>query len=227
MSGRRDSLWGRRKGKPLSARRSELMATRFPALAVDIASEAPGSLAKLFAARVGAVRLEIGFGGGEHLIHEALRFPEIGFIGVEPFLNGMAKAVATIADLGLDNVRVFGGDATSLLDWLPPSSLAGIDLLYPDPWPKKRHWKRRFVNGANIDRFARVLAASGTFRCASDIESYVTWTLAHLLKRRDFEWTATRADDWRKPFEGWPGTRYETKALAAGRKPAYLEFRRL
>jgi tRNA (guanine-N7-)-methyltransferase len=226
MSGRRDSLWGRRRGKPLSARRGELMATRLPALAVDIESRAPEPLATLFAAPVLQIRLEIGFGGGEHLIHEAKRFPEIGFIGVEPFLNGLAKAVASIDDLGLENVRVFGGDAAQLLDWLPPASLVGIDLLYPDPWPKKRHWKRRFVNDENLGRFARVLVAGAAFRFASDIESYVAWTLTHLFKRRDFEWTAERADDWRRPFDGWPGTRYEQKALAAGRKPAYLEFRR-
>jgi tRNA (guanine-N7-)-methyltransferase len=141
-------------------------------------------------------------------------------------LNGLAKAVASIDDLGLENVRVFGGDAAQLLDWLPPASLVGIDLLYPDPWPKKRHWKRRFVNDENLGRFARVLVAGAAFRFASDIESYVAWTLTHLFKRRDFEWTAERADDWRRPFDGWPGTRYEQKALAAGRKPAYLEFRR-
>jgi len=226
MSGRRDSLWGRRKGKPLSARRSTLMATRLPALAVDVERHAPNKLVELFAVPVSAIRLEIGFGGGEHFIHEARQFPEIGFIGVEPFLNGLAKAVASIADLGLENVRLFGGDAGELLDWLPPASLVGVDLLYPDPWPKRRHWKRRFVNDANIDRLARVLVAGGVFRFASDIESYVTWALQHLLRRSDFEWNATRADDWRKPFEGWLGTRYEQKATAAGRKPVYLDFRR-
>jgi tRNA (guanine-N7-)-methyltransferase len=226
MSGRRDALWGRRKGKPLSARRRDLMTTLLPSLAVDVESPAPEPLATLFVAPVSDVRVEIGFGGGEHLIHEAKRFPETGFIGVEPFLNGLANAVASIDDLGLENVRVFGGDAAQLLDWLPPASLTGIDLLYPDPWPKKRHWKRRFVSDQNLDRFARVLVAGAAFRFASDIESYVAWTLAHLLRRSDFEWTAERADDWRKPFDGWPGTRYEQKALAAGRRPAYLQFRR-
>jgi tRNA (guanine-N7-)-methyltransferase len=171
-----------------------------------------------------AVRLEIGFGGGEHLLHEARTHPSIGFIGVEPFLNGLAKAVAAIVDQGLENVRLFGGDATRLLDWLPAASLGRIDLLYPDPWPKKRHWKRRFVGPENLDRFARVLAEGGTVRFASDIESYVAWTLLHFMRRPDFEWTAERADDWRKPFPGWPGTRYEQKALAAGRKPTYLQF---
>jgi tRNA (guanine-N7-)-methyltransferase len=227
MSGRRDALWGRRKGKPLSARRIGLMATRLPALAVDLDHAAPENLGSLFAMPVSAVRLEIGFGGGEHLISEAEAHPAIGHIGVEPFVNGLAKAVASVVDLGLGNVRLFGGDATRLLDWLPAASLDRIDLLYPDPWPKKRHWKRRFVGPENLDRFARVLRKGGTVRFASDIESYVAWTLAHFMRRQDFTWTAERPDDWRKPFPGWQGTRYERKALAAGRKPAYLEFCRL
>jgi len=226
MTGRRDSLWGRRKGKPLSARRVDLMATRFPLLVIDTETVAPADLLGLFPVPVKAVCLEIGFGGGEHLVHEARTCPEIGFIGVEPFLNGMAKAVASIVDAGLENVRLFAGDASILLDWLPPASLRRIDLLYPDPWPKKRHWKRRFVSPQNLDRFERTLVSGGIFRFASDIESYVEWTLVHCLKRPDFEWTAVCADDWRKPYPGWPGTRYEAKALVAGRVPAYLEFRR-
>lgn len=226
MAGRRDSLWGRRKGKPLSARRLTLVRQRLPGLAIDIDKPAPARLESLFAAPVSGIGVEVGFGGGEHLIHEAQSRPGIGFIGVEPFLNGLAKTVAAIADLGLDNIRLFGGDAAVLFDWLPPDSLVRIDLLYPDPWPKKRHWKRRFVNRENLARISRTLASGGSFRFVSDIDSYVAWTLALCLARSDFDWTAERADDWRKPFPGWPGTRYEAKALAAGRKPTYLEFRR-
>jgi tRNA (guanine-N7-)-methyltransferase len=124
------------------------------------------------------------------------------------------------------NVRLHDGDAALLLDWLPAASLVRVDLLYPDPWPKKRHWKRRFVSDGNLDRIARALKPGGLFRVASDIESYIDWTLLHVLKRGDFAWTAARADDWRKPFPGWPGTRYEKKAVAAGRTPAYLAFLR-
>jgi tRNA (guanine-N7-)-methyltransferase len=226
MTGRREALWGRRKGKPLSARRAGLMADRLPALAVDIGAPRPESLADLFEGPVSTFRLEIGFGGGEHLIHEAEARPDIGFIGAEPFLNGLAKAVAAIDERNLQNIRLFGGDAAKLLDWLPDAALERIDLLYPDPWPKKRHWKRRFVGPENIGRFARVLVRGGHFRFASDIESYVDWTLRHFLPRPDFAWTAERADDWRQPFPGWPGTRYEAKALREGRKPAYLAFRR-
>ena len=219
---RRDSLYGRRKGKPLSARRERLMATLYRSLAIDLGAAPPDDLAALLPVPVTDVRLEIGFGGGEHLIHEAKAAPSVGFIGVEPFLAGMAKAVAAVDEADLKNLRLFDGDAARLLDWLPPASLARVDLLYPDPWPKRRHWKRRFVGPANLDRLARVLKPGGLFRFVSDIDSYVEWTLLHLQRRSDFAWTAEKADDWRLPFPGWPGTRYEAKALAAGRRPAYL-----
>jgi tRNA (guanine-N7-)-methyltransferase len=219
-------LYGRHKGRPLSPRRVGLMADVYPELAVDIAAPPPMVAADLFPHRPRVVRLEIGFGGGEHLIAEAVRASEAGFIGVEPFVNGMAKAVAAIVDRGLSNVRLFDGDAAGLLDWLPPASLDGVDLLYPDPWPKKRHWKRRFVSQANLDRLARVLCPGGVFRFASDIPSYVAWTLMHLARRSDFVWTAETADDWRLSFPEWLPTRYEEKARRGGRTPTYLTFRR-
>jgi len=223
---RRSTLYGRRKGKPLSARRNHLMATAYRALAVDLAAPPADPLSGIFSVPVDAVRLEIGFGGGEHLVHAATAAPGTGFIGVEPFLEGMAKAVAAIDAGELRNIRLFDGDAADLLDWLPASSLVGVDLLYPDPWPKRRHWKRRFVNPENLDRLARVLKSGGHFRFASDIDSYVEWTLLHLLRHPGFTWTAECADDWRRPFAGWPGTRYEAKALREGRTPTYLTFRR-
>jgi tRNA (guanine-N7-)-methyltransferase len=221
------SLHGRRKGKPLSPRRTGLMADALPALAVDLSTPPPDPLAALFRVAVDDVRLEIGFGGGEHLVAEATATPQSGFIGVEPFIEGLAKAVSAIADGGLRNVRLHDGDAVHLLDWLPPGSLTRVDLLYPDPWPKRRHWKRRFVSPANLDRIARVLVPGGLFRVASDIDDYIAWTLFHLVRRDDFIWTAERADDWRNPFPGWPGTRYEAKAIKAGRRSSYLEFRRI
>jgi tRNA (guanine-N7-)-methyltransferase len=224
---RRDTLWGRRKGKPLSPRRTALMQNALPALLLDTAEPAPAALAELFPHAPDIVRLEIGFGGGEHLVARAAGEPEAGFVGIEPFLNGMAKAVAAIADGGLGNVRLFGGEASRLLDWLPQASLASVDLLYPDPWPKRRHWKRRFVSPENLDRIARTLKPGGTFRFASDIPSYVEWTLRHVLGRPDFAWTARRASDWTEPFAGWPGTRYEAKAIGEGRTPTYLAFNRL
>lgn len=223
---RRDTLYGRRKGKKLSPRRTGLIESLYPRLAVDLATPAPADIRQLFPVPVGHVRLEVGFGGGEHLLANATAFPNTGFIGVEPFVNGMAKALAAIDETGVRNIRLHDGDAALLLDWLPPASLSAIDLLYPDPWPKKRHFKRRFVSDENLSRIARVLTPGGTFRVASDIESYIDWTLLHVLKRQDLVWTARGADDWRKPFPGWPGTRYEQKAIAAGRSPAYLAFQR-
>ena len=202
------------------------MASAYPRLAIDLAAPCPEPLASLFPGAVDEVRLEIGFGGGEHLVAEAIAAPQAGFIGVEPFVEGMAKAVAAISDQAIANIRLYDGDAVHLLDWLPPKSLRRVDLLYPDPWPKRRHFKRRFVNPGNLDRIARVLSPGGTFRVASDIDGYIAWTLFHLLRRDDFFWTAETADDWREPFAGWPGTRYEAKALAAGRKPTYLAFQR-
>ncbi len=224
MSERRDGLHGRRKGKPLSPRRQRLMATLYRERAIDIGAPAPTSLAALFPGAPARIILEIGFGGGEHLVAAATAAPQAGFIGVEPYLNGMASAVAAIDDRGLANIRLSDGDAAHLIDWLPPASLAAVDLLYPDPWPKKRHWKRRFVSPENLDRLARVIAPGGAFRFASDIASYVEWTLAHTLRHGAFTWTAERADDWRRPFPDWQGTRYEAKAIAAGRIPTYLAF---
>jgi tRNA (guanine-N7-)-methyltransferase len=217
---------GRRKGKKLSARRIALMERLLPALRIDTDRPPPARAADLFSAPLDGVRLEIGFGGGEHLVAEATATPGAGFIGVEPFINGLAKAVAAISDRGLRNIRLFDGDAAQLLEWLPSASVDRIDLLYPDPWPKKRHWKRRFISPGNLDRMSRVLRPGGELRFVSDISSYVEWTLCHLLRRGDFLWTARRADDWRKPWAGWPGTRYEAKALKAGRTPTYLVFQR-
>ncbi len=224
---RRQALHGRRKGKPLSGRRAALMAEVFPTLAIDVGSPPPVACGDLFPGMPTTVRLEIGFGAGEHLVDAATQAPGTGFIGVEPFVNGMARAVAAIVDGGLANVRLFDGEATRLLDWLPPASLDSVDLLYPDPWPKRRHWKRRFVNDANLDRLARTLKPGGVFRFVSDIASYVEWALICLLRRPDFAWTAERADDWLRPFPAWTGTRYEAKALTHGRAPTYLAFVRV
>ncbi|NJO54572.1 MAG: tRNA (guanosine(46)-N7)-methyltransferase TrmB [Bacteroidales bacterium] len=197
-----------------------------PERAIDLARPAPADLATLFPMPVRAVRVEIGFGGGEHLLHEADAHADTGFIGVEPFVNGMAKMLAALAATPRPNIRLVHADALELLRWLPAGSLAGIDLLYPDPWPKKRHWKRRFVSDDTTALMARAVRPGGLFRFASDIDSYVEWTLQHVLRAPDFEWTAERAADWLEPWAGWPGTRYEAKATAAGRRPAYLVFRR-
>ena len=222
---RSGAFFGRRKGHPLRAHQAALFDTLLPRLAVDLARPA-GALAQLFPPPVDAIRLEIGFGGAEHLVGEALAHPRVGFIGCEPFVNGMAKALAAIDAQKIANIRLHHADAVALLDWLPEASLARVDLLYPDPWPKRRHWKRRFVSEANIARLARVLKPGGEFRFATDWASYAEWALLHMTRARDFTWTAQRADDWRKPWPGFTRTRYEAKAVHAGRVPCYLVFRR-
>ena len=226
MSGRRDSLWGRRKGKPLSARRTNLMATRFHALALDLAVPPPADLAALFPVPVSSFRIEIGFGGGEHLIAQAQANPNVGYIGTDGFLNAIAKALVAIDDTKLGTVRLFHGDASALIDWLPPASLTRIDLLYPDPWPKRRHWKRRFVQDESLTRLARLLKSGGEFRFGTDIASYAEHVLMRILRSDDFTWTARVADDWRKPWNGFVRTRYEAKAIREGRTPAYFIFRK-
>lgn len=220
----RGAFFGRRKGKALRAGQARLFDTLLPRLTVDLSKPAPASLSSLFAVPVDQIRLEIGFGGAEHLILQAAANPACGFIGVEPFLNGMAKALVAIQANGLCNIRLHHGDATELLAWLPVACLDRIDLLYPDPWPKKRHWKRRFVQDKSVAAIARVLKPGGIFRFASDIPDYVAWTLVRLLRSQDFAWTAERADDWRRPWPDFARTRYEAKAVREGRTPCYLEF---
>jgi tRNA (guanine-N7-)-methyltransferase len=221
------SFFGRRKGHKLRAHQAELIGHLLPHLALDIKAAVPTESAVLFDRPMQATRLEIGFGGGEHLVAEAEQFPHIGFIGCEPYVNGMAKILAQIEARNIGNIRLFAGDAAELLAWLPPRSLARIDLIHPDPWPKRRHWKRRFVQDATIAAMARVLTASGEFRFVSDIDDYCAWTLSHLLRCSDFRWTAERADDWRHPWEGYTMTRYGRKAEREGRVANYLRFQRV
>lgn len=221
-----EAFYGRRHGKTLRAGQLHRREILLPSLKLDLADPAPSCLAQLFSGDVDTVRLEIGFGGGEHLVHEMDRFAHTGFIGVEPFVNGMAKLLAALdgQKKRLEHIRLYDDDATRLLDWLPPASLDGIDLFYPDPWPKKKHWKRRFVNMKNLERFARVLKPGAKFRFASDIDTYVNWTLFHCARQPDFFWVANSPRDWKQPFHAWPGTRYEAKAIREGRVPAYLTF---
>jgi len=203
------------------------MRTLLPRLALDLSAAAPHNLAGLFPLDVDDVRLEIGFGSGEHLVAAAEREARVGFLGVEAFLNGMASALAAIEAKQLTNMRLHFGDVAAVLDWLPAGGLAGVDLLYPDPWPKRRHWKRRLVQDRSVIQIARVLRPGGEFRFATDIPDYAAWTLARLLRSSAFVWTAESADDWRRPWPGYGATRYERKAIAAGRRPCYLTFRRI
>jgi len=216
-------LYGRSKGKALRKHQAELVEGLLPAISVDLSQPCPA--AGLFpAAR--ELHLEIGFGGGEHLIEAATRDRDIGFIGCEPYINGMAKLLARIEERGLDNIRLHKGDAADVLDWLPAQSLARAYLFYPDPWPKRRQRKRRFVSPENLGRLARVLQPGAQLRFATDIDDYAAWSLARLRATRDFVWRAETAQDWLKPWDNWTRTKYEAKAIAAGRDPVYLTFLR-
>ncbi len=168
--------------------------------------------------------LEIGFGAGEHFIWQAENHPDIGCIGCEPFLNGVAKALVQIQNKGLENVRLFMGDARDLLDRMPPGSVSRVFVLFPDPWPKKRHHKRRLIRASMLDQLSRVLSPGGIVRVATDISDHCRWILRHFAAHQDFDWLAERAGDWRNRGDDWPETRYEAKAKAAGRTCVYLTF---
>jgi tRNA (guanine-N7-)-methyltransferase len=221
------SFFGRRKGHKLRAHQADLIENLLPHLSLDIALPGPPDLATLFDQTVERIRLEIGFGGGEHLIAEAQAFPHVGFIGCEPYVNGMAKILSAIEANNIGNIKLFAGDAAELLAWAPAQSLSRIDLIHPDPWPKRRHWKRRFVQDATVAAMARALKPESEFRFVCDIDDYVAWTLAHLARSPDFFWTAERADDWRLPWADYTMTRYGRKAEREGRRAVYLRFRRI
>jgi tRNA (guanine-N7-)-methyltransferase len=219
------AFFGRRVARGLKPRQQLLLATILPQLRLDLAA-IPRDLRSLYPQPVCEVRLEVGFGGGEHLIAEAKANPETGFIGVEPFVNGMAKTLAAITAENIANIRLHSGDAWELLPRIAQGALARLDLIQPDPWPKRRHWKRRFIQEHTIAEIGRVLRPGGEFRVTTDVADYAAWTLKHMLRSELFEWTAERANDWRRPWSGFPGTRYEAKARRHGREPCYLIFRR-
>ncbi len=223
----RPRFYGRRHGKRLSARRRRLLDEWLPAL--QIPEPAAGETidpATLFDPAPRAVWLEIGFGGGEHLVAQALDHPDVGFLGVEPFTNGLAALLARMADAGLDRVRIFPDDARLLLPALKTAGIERLFVLFPDPWPKKRHWRRRFIGPDTLDDLARVLADGGELRTASDDPVMIRWILEQVRAHPAFTWTARGPADWRaRPADAAP-TRYEEKAIEEGRQPLYFSFRR-
>jgi tRNA (guanine-N7-)-methyltransferase len=221
---RRRLVHGRRVGHRLHPRQQRLVDELLPGLRIDIGDGGAVAPRTLFGPETRCVWLEIGFGGGEHLAWQAAANPDVGIIGCEPFVNGVAKLLTEIEDRDLANVRIHDGDARDLLDLLPPASLDRVFLLYPDPWPKARHRKRRLITAVTVDRLARVMTDGAELRIASDIPDYVRWTLVHILSDGRFDWTARRPGDWRHRPSDWPRTRYERKALDSGRVPAYLTF---
>jgi tRNA (guanine-N7-)-methyltransferase len=222
----RSHFFGRSKGKKLRQEQARVMTEWLPRLLIPLGEAALDNLAGLFPFEPKSYRLEIGFGGGEHLLKRALESPEIGFIGCEPFVNGMAKLVMEIDRLQPRNIRLFDRDAMILLKRLPPACLDSIDLLYPDPWPKRRQRKRRFVSPLSLQLMAAAVRPGGQFHFASDIDDYIGWTLARILASPDWNWPSLEARDWITPYDGWIRTRYETKAVQEGRQSAYLTFER-
>ncbi len=218
--------YGRRKGKRLSPRKDRLVAELLPALRLGLGDAAPEDPCTLFSVPVREVWLEIGFGSGEHLLWQTAQNPDIGFIGCEPFINGVASLLGAIEDRGLKTVRLHDGDAREVLPWLPNSGIARAFILFPDPWPKKRQAKRRLVSPALVDALARVLARGGELRFASDDVDYAGHALRAVNLNGAFDWLARKPSDWRLRPEDWPETRYERKALSEGRKPVYLSWRR-
>jgi tRNA (guanine-N7-)-methyltransferase len=224
-TGRKErTLYGRRRGKKLRSGQEALLETLLPRLLVKLPAEPQEiDLAALFG-RTCDVWLEVGFGAGEHLVWQAEQHPEVGLIGCEPYLNGVAKCLAHIERIGLSNVRLFTDDARLVMNGLPERSLARAFVLFPDPWPKTRHHRRRFVERGNLDTLARLMKPGAELRLATDDPSYLPWMVEHACTHAAFEWLAERPLDWRMRPDDWPPTRYELKRIAG--TPTFLRLRR-
>lgn len=226
-------FYGRRRGKRLRRHRAELMQDLLPQLALPVALQAaPGQPVQdldprnWFDPPVAEVWLEIGFGGGEHLAAQAAAHPEIGFIGAEPYVNGVASLLALAEREGLRNLRILSDDVRLLLPRLRPGSIGRCFILFPDPWPKLRHHRRRIVNDQVLDWLAAAMPPGAELRLATDHMGYARWMLVHLMRHPGFVWAARRPADWRERPADWPPTRYEAKARAAGAAPVFLRFLR-
>ena len=220
--------YGRKRGRKLSERQLRLLADLLPRVAVDLSQPAPEPLTAVFASagRLKDVWLEIGFGGAEHLVWQAEHNRDIGLIGCEPFEDGVVKALSAIEENGLDNICIHADDARRLLRWLPADSIAKAFILFPDPWPKKKHAKRRLVSTATLDLLARVMRSGAELRVATDIEDYLRAILVAFHAHGAFVWLANGPSDWRFRDSDWPPTRYERKALREGRRGYFLRFQR-
>ncbi|QIE57240.1 tRNA (guanosine(46)-N7)-methyltransferase TrmB [Pikeienuella piscinae] len=223
------NFYGRRHGKTLRKHQQALLDERLPELAppgvawaenperhpVDFRALAPGAR---------ETWLEIGFGGGEHLVAMAAANPDVLLIGCEPFVNGVAMCLSAIERAGPTNIRLHAGDAREIFDVAHDGAFTRIFVNYPDPWPKTRHHNRRFIGPDNLPHLARIAAPGARLHIASDIPDYIRHSLEAVRPFPQFRWTAERPEDWRRPWPDWPGTRYEAKALREGRTPCYLTF---
>jgi tRNA (guanine-N7-)-methyltransferase len=223
------NFYGRRKGKHLKPSQERYLEEDLAVLSPgpvswdDNPTRDPLDLKTLFDGK--PVWLEIGFGGGEHMVHQAAQNPDVGIIGCEPYINGVGMLLGKIRQAGVENLRVFPGDVRDVFDVLPKGSIDKAFLLYPDPWPKARHHRRRFVTPEHLGPLADVMAKGAEFRVATDIPDYVRQTMIE-VPRHGFDWLATCANDWRTAWTDWLSTRYEQKALREGRVPHYMTFKR-
>lgn len=219
-------FYGRRRGRRLRPRRRRLIDEALPRLALAAPADGIVDPGGQFGFTPKDVWLEIGFGAGEHLAWQATRNPGVGFIGAEPFVNGVARLLARIEDEGLGNIRIVADDVRPVLARLPAACLGRVFVLFPDPWPKPRHHRRRIVCREVLDQLAGLMRDGAELRLATDDEDYLCWILEHLLAHPAFVWLAAGADDWRQRPLDWPATRYEVKTAAAGRRASYLRFAR-
>lgn len=217
---------GRRRGRRLREGQERLLHEILPQLALDLSGDGPVDLRRAFDPPVDEAWLEIGFGGGEHLAWQAAAHPRIGMVGAEPFLNGVASLLARLQRDATANVRILADDVRPLLGRLAPASLGRAFILFPDPWPKARHRRRRIVVRETLDALAAALADRAELRLATDDQDYLVWMLRHLHEHPDFDWLAERADDWRVRPADWPATRYEAKNRSGGPGPTFLRYRR-
>jgi tRNA (guanine-N7-)-methyltransferase len=223
-SGEPRAFFGRRSGKKLHGGQQAVFDATLPALEIKL----DGALdPRTLFPDAHKLIVEIGYGGGEHLALEAGRHPQTGYIGCEVFTGGIGKMVQAVATQDLRNVRLYTDDALKLLLALPDATVDEIYLLYPDPWPKTRHHKRRFVSPTTLAQLARVIRPGGQFHFATDIEDYANWTLAHIVRTQDFMFDPGQPGSWHEPYPGWEPTRYEQKARREGRlKSFYFSFAR-
>jgi len=219
--------YGRRRGRKPSTRQTALLSQVLPRVALNLSDRPPVALGDLFVPRVDDVWLEIGFGGGEHLLWQARSNPHVGLIGCEPFEDGIVKVLSAVEQEQLGNLRLHADDARPLLRWLPDAAIGRAFILFPDPWPKKRHQKRRLVSAATLGELARVMRPGAELRLATDIADYARWMLMALREERRFRWLASGPGDWRVRGPDWPATRYEQKAVEAGRRCYYFRLCRV
>ncbi|MZR29593.1 tRNA (guanine(46)-N(7))-methyltransferase TrmB [Sneathiella litorea] len=219
-------LYGRRRGKPLRKGQKRLIESVLPKLAIPLNTDRL-DLPSLFPEDCRSFWLEIGFGSGEHLAWQANANPEVGIIGCEPYINGVATLLGKLEEDGGQNVRLHNEAAEMLIEKLPESSIDRVFILFPDPWPKSGHNKRRFVSRSNIEALAQIMKSGAELRIGTDHTDYGTWILWHMLQSDKFAWIAESSEDWRERGADWPSTRYEMKAVEKGLRPVYYRFRRL